>query len=62
MQCIFLASGSDPIGDFGLEHSVEKCVCRTSVCETFVDVLTLFSHLVSEMLPIGTLLLVMVTV
>ena len=47
---------------FGLEHSVEKGVCQISAGETFVDVLALFSRLVSKTLPTGVLLSVVVTV
>ena len=45
---------------FGLEHSVEKGVSH--VRYVFVNVLMLFGRLVSEMLPTGVLLLVVVMV
>ena len=58
----FWQAGATQPGIYGLEHSVEKGVCRITVCETFIDALALFGRVVSETLPTGVLLSVVVMV
>ena len=58
----FWATVATQLGIFSLEHGIEKGVCQISECEIFIDALELFGRLVSETLPTGVLLSVVVMV